>query len=689
MAKELNKGEIYILTNKTSNKSYVGQAMKYVSLNNQKWGTEGRWKSHVKEALNGKKDHCRILNNAIRKYGSEDFEVKKICDCFLEEMDDMERKYIAEYNTVYPNGYNMTYGGQYSKEDSTITKEEKKIANEKKEHSEKTKEKISKGQLGNRRTTKVRRYEEDNNLPKYITTGRRNGVITCYIINSFPIGTDKKDYIKKSFSVFKYGGIEATKETAMKYLEELKVKYNYVEETIKENKKQDEKKSIEEIIVQRFNGKNNNEYIKAIVEGPKLVGYVVEGLTDHNGVAIPRREFKDNTNVWNHDKAIKYIQKVKKLVNEGITEDWLNISIDRRHNDHSNNLPPFTKLFYFRGDLKGYKVLFPLKTNDGIKTISKTFVQAKYTLEENKEEAIKFVEELCKQNKEYESKQLKSECDNNDPKNLFDIYMIKNRKDGKCYIGSVSQYHYNGKKAFGINGVWKAHLREYKKPEKSIEFLYKAMEDDGEESFEIIKLDQCEKDKIKELRHHYCSKYDALYPNGYNTSDGTNVSDVMRKKMGENKKNKQSLDQSSQEPKKTRTKSFSSIDLPEFMSFQMQDGKRIGYIVEGPNIPRREFNESYYDHYNYNRALRYLDQVRDAIKNGLDTSNIDSIELGRRAKVILPKFIEVVKESGRLKGYRIKKDDNEIYFIDKNNTLAENYSLALKELEKLNTKTSS
>ena len=42
--------------------------------NKQKWGTEGRWLSHVREAINNKTDNCRLLNQAIR-----------ITDFFLEK----------------------------------------------------------------------------------------------------------------------------------------------------------------------------------------------------------------------------------------------------------------------------------------------------------------------------------------------------------------------------------------------------------------------------------------------------------------------------------------------------------------------------------------------------------------------------------------------------------------------------
>jgi len=84
----MHYGEIYKITNKTSGKSYIGQAKKYIGKYDTPWGTDGRWKSHVKEAISSRKDHCTLLNNAIRKYSADDFIVTKICDC--SDKNDME-----------------------------------------------------------------------------------------------------------------------------------------------------------------------------------------------------------------------------------------------------------------------------------------------------------------------------------------------------------------------------------------------------------------------------------------------------------------------------------------------------------------------------------------------------------------------------------------------------------------------
>ena len=56
-------------------------------------------------------DNLTGIDAAIRKYGKENFKVEIIDNCTEEQLDDLERFYIAKYNS-YENGYNLTRGGQ-------------------------------------------------------------------------------------------------------------------------------------------------------------------------------------------------------------------------------------------------------------------------------------------------------------------------------------------------------------------------------------------------------------------------------------------------------------------------------------------------------------------------------------------------------------------------------------------------
>jgi len=128
-------GHIYLITHTNNDKYYVGQTLSHRK-NKGKYrpfGYEGRFKDHISEAIcNTKKKQCTYLNNAIRKYGKEAFNVKLITTCPIEELDTMEEKCIKEYNCLYPNGYNLTVGGKVFKNITTDIEPSNPINNPKK-----------------------------------------------------------------------------------------------------------------------------------------------------------------------------------------------------------------------------------------------------------------------------------------------------------------------------------------------------------------------------------------------------------------------------------------------------------------------------------------------------------------------------------------------------------------------------
>ena len=94
-------GYIYKIKNKIDNKIYIGQTTQDL---------ERRWKGHRKNSSN-----CRYLKSAFKKYGVENFDFQLVCITFDNQLDDMEIKYIEQYNCLVPNGYNIRLGGNSGK----------------------------------------------------------------------------------------------------------------------------------------------------------------------------------------------------------------------------------------------------------------------------------------------------------------------------------------------------------------------------------------------------------------------------------------------------------------------------------------------------------------------------------------------------------------------------------------------
>lgn len=84
-------GHIYRITNQINGKSYIGYSDK----------VEARWADHK----HGK--GSALVYQAIKKYGIENITFEILAEASEQE----ENAYIQKYNTMAPNGYNLTPGG--------------------------------------------------------------------------------------------------------------------------------------------------------------------------------------------------------------------------------------------------------------------------------------------------------------------------------------------------------------------------------------------------------------------------------------------------------------------------------------------------------------------------------------------------------------------------------------------------
>lgn len=97
-------GLIYIIKNNCNNKVYVGQTSTSM---------EHRWKDHIKSAK-GNFEPSMILYKAMRKYGIENFYVELVEDSITgtDALNDREKYWIEQYDSLLPNGYNVREGGE-------------------------------------------------------------------------------------------------------------------------------------------------------------------------------------------------------------------------------------------------------------------------------------------------------------------------------------------------------------------------------------------------------------------------------------------------------------------------------------------------------------------------------------------------------------------------------------------------
>lgn len=93
---------IYKITNKLNGKAYIGQTIKSL---------EFRLDRHKKDSR--RKDKRSYLYHATDKYGWDNFNVEIVEDNVLTKdiLNEKEKFYILKYDTLIPNGYNMTAGG--------------------------------------------------------------------------------------------------------------------------------------------------------------------------------------------------------------------------------------------------------------------------------------------------------------------------------------------------------------------------------------------------------------------------------------------------------------------------------------------------------------------------------------------------------------------------------------------------
>jgi len=96
-----DNGVIYVVTNLVNGKQYVG--LTTTSL-------EQRWERHLEQVF---RKEASLIHKAIAEFKEENFTIEVVAHASnIEELRFNERKWIQKLNTIAPNGYNVTLGGE-------------------------------------------------------------------------------------------------------------------------------------------------------------------------------------------------------------------------------------------------------------------------------------------------------------------------------------------------------------------------------------------------------------------------------------------------------------------------------------------------------------------------------------------------------------------------------------------------
>lgn len=97
-------GIIYLITHRASSKRYVGQTI--VAL-------DKRWRAHCEQAAKHRIRHDGSLHAAIRTHGPDAFTIEQIDSGTTKSgLESKERHWIRRLGTHWPDGYNLTPGGE-------------------------------------------------------------------------------------------------------------------------------------------------------------------------------------------------------------------------------------------------------------------------------------------------------------------------------------------------------------------------------------------------------------------------------------------------------------------------------------------------------------------------------------------------------------------------------------------------
>lgn len=157
---------IYKITNIIKDKPYIGQSK----------NIKKRWEKH-RNYTSG----SRAITSALKLYGLDNFTFEIIHRCIVDDLDKWEIHYIKKYDSLSPNGYNLTTGGRrpvWSK----VSRDRLRNAKLGKKASSATRLKMSIARRG------IKRSKESIEKTRQFHIGRKRTKLTCQNIRRSLLG---------------------------------------------------------------------------------------------------------------------------------------------------------------------------------------------------------------------------------------------------------------------------------------------------------------------------------------------------------------------------------------------------------------------------------------------------------------------------------------------------------------------